>query len=448
MPRFFDSSSMARVLLQIIATVELYKETKVKKLLLLTGFSVFYLVGCVGEPQQKSAGAPVGQSSFAVMDANGFDPNGLDPNGFDSNGMDSNGLDPNGLDPNGLDTNGLDPNGLDSNGLAQFSKWFTTFLWNPAGTYSSGYSDMVMKYVAKCAVASGDSLTVTLPNVSYTSPWDPATCYPTPSTSSATDSFATTSTSSSTASTTCSWPGALGLAPVWRSGHAIPVNEQELMTACLAGHINARGEHGVVVSFYGGGLLVTADEFFNYYVGEAYFFGNIFNGSPIYMVRKAAWTPRGCAAPGACSPMVFAPGGTQCGGNPGQIPSGSCTTPPCPSTASCTIPNDPHGPWTNAISTSVVAPYASQYNPIGSLELMISGLPAGVNAPIGLTGAGSYSYLISSSNPHAFKTINLGSYNVTASNVTVGSYTYRPIYPTQQVTLNAYTYAGLTFQYK
>ncbi|MFY0579945.1 hypothetical protein ACN28S_41970 [Cystobacter fuscus] len=127
-----------------------------------------------------------------------------------TNSMTPNGLIMNGLIMNGLSTNGLIMNGLMTSGLstATFSDWFNA---NP-----EGYSSMVMKYVVGCAVPSGQSRTWTNPltNVSYT------------------------------------WNGVLGLTPDWASGLPATEREQQLLTACLAAHVNKYGLH-VLISVQG-----------------------------------------------------------------------------------------------------------------------------------------------------------------------------------------------------
>ena len=166
--------------------------------------------------------------------------NGMSTNGLSTNGMSTNGMSTNGLSTNGLSTNGLSTNGMSTNG---FSTWF---LSNPAS-----YSDMVMKYVVRCAVPAGQSLSHTSAGVTYT------------------------------------WPGNLGLAPVWASGQPIPLAEQELVSACLAAHANKYGVE-VAISvrgFQSDGatqIAYAADENTNYSVKEGCFFGNLFDGSGVF----------------------------------------------------------------------------------------------------------------------------------------------------------------------
>jgi hypothetical protein len=259
-------------------------KTKVRKI--RWGLAILALaalaIGCQGGVGGPATGN-VSHTQDALSDGNGLDPNGLDGNGLDGNGLDGNGLDGNGLDGNGLDANGLDGNGLPGSGLgsqaaAQFKSWFSRHLGQPGAD-----SAKIMKYVAKCALAAGQSLTFTVDGTAY------------------------------------SFPGSLGLAPVWTSNQPIPIAEQELISACLGAHINANGQ-SLMVSFHGAGLPVTYDEFHQFNTLEGFFFGNIFNGGSIYAVfyntaRLANpndpsqglvpyLTPRGCSSAQACAPLV------------------------------------------------------------------------------------------------------------------------------------------------
>ncbi|WNG29309.1 hypothetical protein F0U62_38945 [Cystobacter fuscus] len=166
-----------------------------------------------------------------------------------TNSMTPNGLIMNGLIMNGLSTNGLIMNGLMTSGLstATFKDWFNA---NP-----EGYSSMVMKYVVGCAVPSGQSRTWTNPltNVSYT------------------------------------WNGVLGLTPDWASGLPATEREQQLLTACLAAHVNKYGLH-VLISVQGLNakdvpLPRETTELTTFSVLEGAFFGNLATGGAAYVCR-------------------------------------------------------------------------------------------------------------------------------------------------------------------
>jgi GLTT repeat (6 copies) len=214
-----------------------------------------------------------------LISKNGMSSNGLSVNGLSSNGMSSNGMSSNGLSSNGLSSNGLSSNGLLSD---SFGTWFNG--QDPA------FSDMVMRYVTKCAVASTASLTYT----------DPAGVVHT-------------------------WPGLLGLAPIWASGQPIPVAEQQIMTACLAAHANKYGVQ-IGISVLGldstGKVIPQAQgELTTYAFDEAAFFGNLFTGEGIFacadtLLNAAQSSTRGCALNASIQDPTFCPQLTylgQCG---------------------------------------------------------------------------------------------------------------------------------------
>ena len=197
-----------------------------------------------------------------------------------SNGLSTNGLSTNGLSTNGLSTNGLSTNGLSTNGLSTllFAAWFN-------GNASVAYSDMVMRYVAACALPSGQTRVWTNPvtGVSH------------------------------------SWPGQLGLATDWAQGNPATVAEQQRLSACLAAHVNKFGV-AVPISVRGrdstGDILsVTTREDTDYSEPEACFFGNLFNGEGVFagndrVLKKAESTARACGlsaqGPGGstdCAPL-------------------------------------------------------------------------------------------------------------------------------------------------
>jgi len=193
------------------------------------------------------------------------------------NGLSTNGLSANGLSANGLSANGLSANGF---GTAAFRSWFNG---NPV------LSDLVMKYVSKCAAAPGTSYSWKNPStgVTYT------------------------------------WPGSLGLAPGFAAGGAPTVAEQQLISACLAVMVN---RYGASVSISVWGRTATGAQLSyrqwepnTYYVKEGCFFGNVFTGQGVFAGRdNPTWTSsssslRACALTtqavgpsSACSPLFFA----------------------------------------------------------------------------------------------------------------------------------------------
>lgn len=189
------------------------------------------------------------------------------------NGLSTNGLSTNGLSTNGLSTNGLSTNGLSTNG---FSTWFNQDPTNAAA---------LMKYVVRCAVASGQTRTFTNPLTG----------------------------------TTYTWTGSLGLATAWASGNAATELEQEVVSACLAAHANKYGIN-IPISVLGrtaSGAVIpyTSSELSTYSEEEACFFGNLFNGTGVFAANDQGYlsasesTARACglsssATQSDCPPIV------------------------------------------------------------------------------------------------------------------------------------------------
>jgi hypothetical protein len=184
-------------------------------------------------------------------------------NGLSMNGLAMNGLSMNGLSMNGLSMNGLSMNGLSMNGLSTtaFSTWFNQ---NPVTT------DVVMSYIVRCAVASGQTRTYT----------------------------------NASSGITYTWNGLFGLAPTWSGGNVPPVAEQQLITACLAAHVNKFGVH-VPISVLGRdskgvAIPLAANELTDYSAKEACFFGNVFADEGVFAAADhSAWalnksSPRAC----------------------------------------------------------------------------------------------------------------------------------------------------------
>jgi hypothetical protein len=192
-----------------------------------------------------------------------------------------NGLSVNGLSVNGLSVNGLSVNGLSVNGLStmNFQSWFQS---NPTA------ADQVMRYAVLCAAPAGQVVTYT----------DPSTLQ------------------------AYSWSGSLGLAPGWSSGQAPTVAEQQVVSACLAAHVNKYGVH-ISISVLGRNgsgqpIPVTDTELSSHSRREACIFGNVFTGQGIFVgndggaLSSSESTTRICTVgdvPGTsratdCEPMV------------------------------------------------------------------------------------------------------------------------------------------------
>jgi GLTT repeat (6 copies) len=221
-----------------------------------------------------------------VMAENGLSTNGLSTNGMTTNGMTTNGMTTNGMTTNGLSTNGLSTNGLSTNGLLAdaFGTWFEA---NP-----TVYSDMLMKYLVRCALPAGQSLSATVAGVGY------------------------------------SWAGELGLAPIWAAGLPAPEAEQQLVSACLAAHANKYGLH-VAISvrgFHANGITQiahTSSEAQTFTAREGCFFGNLFDGTGVFtayegsspLAQPGRTSARACVLSdgrlGSCLPMTAT--GRSCG---------------------------------------------------------------------------------------------------------------------------------------
>jgi hypothetical protein len=197
-----------------------------------------------------------------------------------SNGLSLNGLVINGLVINGLVSNGLVINGLGTEGLTSpdFITWFNQ---DPV------QGDMVMKYVVYCSTNWGQQRSFT----------------------------------SSTTGVTYTWDGWLGLAHAWSEGAPATLTEQQLISACLAAHVNTYGLH-VQLSLLGDKatnrpLYIAKGELEEYTTREACFFGNLFNGEGVYAgndrnsLPPEKSTPRRCGlsqtltgADAECSPIT------------------------------------------------------------------------------------------------------------------------------------------------
>jgi hypothetical protein len=190
------------------------------------------------------------------------------------NGMSENGMSQNGMSQNGMSQNGMSQNGF---GTTAFQSWFNT---NPA------LSDVVMKYLAKCAAGAGKSYSWKNPSTGKTH----------------------------------SWSGQLGLAPGFAAGAAPTTAEQQVLTACLAAHVNKYGLNVPIAiegrTATGTQIPIGAGELTTYSVREACWFGNVFTGEGVFGgPDHSSWnaktsTARACVfdtsykdSPSQCAPI-------------------------------------------------------------------------------------------------------------------------------------------------
>jgi len=220
-------------------------------------------VGC-GSVEEGTAPPPDFESQAQALD---------EDNGLTINGLAHNGLAFNGLAVNGLAFNGLAVNGLYS---STFSSWFQQ---SPLLSY------LFMRYLVRCAVPAGQSRTYSDGTYTYT------------------------------------WYGSLGLAPSWSGGAPASLEEQQLVTGCLATHANKFGR-SVAISVLGTDaqgqpIPYTSAELADFPQREACFFGNIFNGEGIFVgndqpllplakssLRACALASGNSATSSACAPLV------------------------------------------------------------------------------------------------------------------------------------------------
>jgi hypothetical protein len=229
-----------------------------------------FLLGCGGA---VAPGEPLGPR--ALRSSNLVAENGIAMNGIAMNGLEGEAVG-NGLAP-GSGSNGLAVNGLTQEALAapEFEAWFAI---------DPGYSSTVMTYLVRCALGADRTLVYSYGEASH------------------------------------AWTGNLAVAPVWAAGASIGEAEQELVSACLAAHVNGLGQH-VDISVRGylesGELIpVTAEEAIGWTHREACFFGNLFDGTGVWnaldpdLLSPVLSTPRGCAAEfgvaQSCPPMMQA----------------------------------------------------------------------------------------------------------------------------------------------
>jgi GLTT repeat (6 copies) len=195
-------------------------------------------LGCGEAPTED-----VAQAGGALTSANGLFANGLFANGLFANGLFANGLFANGLFANGLFANGLFANGLVVNGLA-----------DPT-------AEKVMEYVVSCALPTGDSVTYSQKDVTYT------------------------------------FGGWIGVAPEWKT-KTCDVSCQHWVSACVLSRLNYLGMHRPI-SIRGDNkaLAIAPTELAQYTHREATYYGNLFvTGQPRFacLPPKATEITRVC----------------------------------------------------------------------------------------------------------------------------------------------------------
>ncbi|WP_232537343.1 hypothetical protein [Cystobacter fuscus] len=182
--------------------------------------------------------------------------------------QEDNGLSLNGLSLNGLSLNGLSLNGLSLNGLN--SEDFITWFNSADGGNLAGH-ETLMKYMVRCAVPEGEVRVFVNPTTGVRYVWE----------------------------------GGMGLAPLWSGGTPATLAEQQVISACLAAHVNNHGVH-VPISVLGkdsmGGIVpYSRVELMTFAQREACFFGNVFvpggtlfAGNHMDALSPEQSTPRPC----------------------------------------------------------------------------------------------------------------------------------------------------------
>jgi hypothetical protein len=243
-----------------------------------------------GSQARRLTSAVLVTSVWLTMACGPVDPSSSNPSELGQEPQElqaANGLSANGLSANGLSANGLSANGLSANGLSaeSFKLWFQS---DPA------LASSVMRYLVHCAVPAGQTR-------SYT---DAVT------------------------GQTYTWSGGMGLAPDWASGKAPTVTEQQVVSACLAAHVNKYGAH-VSISLLGRdakGRVIpyTYEELATHSRKEACLFGNLFAGQGIFVGSDRGNLSARESSTRACT-ISSSSGGTlaDC---PPLVSVGSCTT--------------------------------------------------------------------------------------------------------------------------
>ena len=166
-------------------------------------------------------------------------------NGLTMNGLTMNGLTMNGLTMNGLTMNGLTMNGLTMNGLNTVDGLSST-----AGLMTTAGGRDIVKYMVKCALPAGQTLTKQDQNgVSY------------------------------------DFPGAIGVAP--EAMTSCNIDCQEKISACMLAHVNNSGAH-IGIWLVGADTGIGWGSSPSYPYQEGAYFGNLFptNWQGYYCVGK------------------------------------------------------------------------------------------------------------------------------------------------------------------
>jgi hypothetical protein len=192
--------------------------------------------------------------------------------GLTFNGLTFNGLTFNGLTFNGLTFNGLTFNGLTFNGTpsSTFATWFNT-----ADGGDVAMHDMTMKYVIRCAIASGRTASFKDKN-----------------------------------GLTHTWPGNLGLADSWDQS-APTTDQKEWVSACLMAHVNSAvpAPKTIQISLRGAASSLTETTLEKGAVStfDGVFFGDLFGSTQKRYICRPTWTP-----PANYSNTLLADWGRQC----------------------------------------------------------------------------------------------------------------------------------------
>jgi len=148
---------------------------------------------------------------------------------------------------NAMSINAMSINAMSINALS--SDVFELNYEATDGLEESELGREALRYLARCALADGQTLHFEVDGVVY------------------------------------QYPGVLGLAPDWVS-RSLDSSEASLMSACLLSHINAYGV-SVPISLRGGGLTTDASEEDLYGLHEAAFYGEAFTATPRMYVCSA-----------------------------------------------------------------------------------------------------------------------------------------------------------------